>query len=427
MQVSSKKLPRGQAEVTVVLTVAEYQPFLQQTAAGISMRLSIPGFRPGKAPYSIVVEKIGEGKLWEEALEPAVKRTYAKAMTESKFITIGSPQIAILTIAPGNPISYRATVNLLPDVELPELEKISITRKKVEVTDAEVESTLDDIRKMRRTEKLVDRPAVANDKVEVKLQTFQENVPVENGQVEKLPLVLGEKKFLPEVEQHIIGLKAGQDSAFTVKLPTDYHNRTVAGKTVEFRIKILGVYELTLPEVNDDFAKSVGHFTSVTDLREKVKASLMHDASKREDERLENEIIEAIINKSKFTDIPDLLVTTETKNMLAELEQQISRQEVSFDDYLTHLKKTRAELLLDFTPTAMKRVKGALVTRAVAKQQKTEINENEIDAIIQQEFADQGDDPKLTERTKNPAFRAHIQNILASRKVMEYLKATVVK
>src|SRR3989344_7062837 len=156
MQVSSKKLPRGQAEVTVVLTVAEYQPFLQQTAAGISMRLSIPGFRPGKAPYSIVVEKIGEGKLWEEALEPAVKRTYAKAMTESKFITIGSPQLAILTIAPGNPISYRATVNLLPDVELPELEKISITRKKVEVTDAEVESTLDDIRKMRRTEKLVD-------------------------------------------------------------------------------------------------------------------------------------------------------------------------------------------------------------------------------------------------------------------------------
>ena len=201
----------------------------------------------------------------------------------------------------------------------------------------------------------------------------------------------------------------------------------MAGKTGEFRIKILGVYELTLPEVNDDFAKSVGHFTSVTDLREKVKASLMHDASKREDERLENEIIEAIINKSKFTDIPDLLVTTETKNMLAELEQQISRQEVSFDDYLTHLKKTRAELLLDFTPTAMKRVKGALVTRAVAKQQKTEINENEIDAIIQQEFADQGDDPKLTERTKNPAFRAHIQNILASRKVMEYLKATVVK
>ncbi|MDD5110164.1 MAG: trigger factor [Patescibacteria group bacterium] len=427
MQVTSKKLPRGKAEITVELSTEEYQPFLQKAAAAISEQISFPGFRPGKAPYAVVMERVGEAKLWEEALEPAVRKTFAPALDEAKLVSVGSPEIAIQKLAPGNPVSYRATVNLLPEVELADLSKISIARRAPEVSDAELQRTLDDIRKLHRTEALVLRPAQSNDKVEINLQTFLDNVAVDAGQSNALPLVLGENRFIPGFEQQIIGLSAGQEKTFSLQMPADYHNRMVAGKTVEFRVKVLSVFELKLPELTEDFAKSLGRFTSLDDLRQKIRATMLDDATAKEDERLENEILDVIIPKSKFSDIPDLLVTTETKNMIAELEEQIKQRGIPFEEYLAHMKKSREQLLLDFTPQALKRIKGALITREIAQQQKTEVSEAEVDAAIAKELAAYAHDEEAKKRTRDPDFRTHVKNILASRKVMEHLKKTITK
>ncbi|MDO8559688.1 MAG: trigger factor [bacterium] len=426
MDVAAKKLPRGQAELTVTLTADEYVPFLHRAAAEVSAHLTIPGFRPGKAPYEVVTEKIGEAKLWEEALETAVKRTYPQALEQAKLEPVGSPQIGITKLAPGNPVVYRATVNLLPEVQLSDLSRIKVERRAPTVADADVAKTLEDLRTMRRTEVLVTRPARVKDKVEIRLETFHEQVPVEHGQSERLPLVLGENRFLPGFEEQVIGLAANQEKTFPLKLPDDYHNRAVAGKTVEFRVKVLGVYELTLPELTDEFAKGLGKFTSLSDLKEKLRASLMQEATKREDDRLENAVMEELIAKSKFSDIPDLLVTTETKTMAAELEHNVSNQGIGFDEYLVSIKKDRAQLLLDFTPQAIKRVKGALISRLVAKQQQVTASDAEVDAAVAREFAAYQGSPEIHERTKSPEFRSYIQNVLVSRKVMEYLKKTIV-
>lgn len=426
MNVVAKKLPRGRAEITVEMTVDEYQPFLQKAVVAVSQNFPLPGFRPGKAPYAVIAEKIGEAKIWEEALEPAVKKTFVAALKESGLLSVGAPHISVLTLAPGNPVSYRAVISLLPTVELADLTAIKVARQSLTVADADVTSTIDDIRKLRRTEVLVPRPARANDKVEIKLETRLENVPIEQGQNDRLPLVLGEKRLLPGFEEQLVGLAAGERKTFTLTMPVDYHNRMVAGKPVEFRVQVSGVFELTMPEANDAFAKNVGRCNSIFDLRAKVKDNLLSEAAKRENDRLENAILDELITKSKFSDIPDLLVTSETKNMIAELEAQIGNRGVSFDDYLTQLKKTRAQLLLDFAPQAVKRVKGALITRDIANKNQVNVSEQEVDEAMAQEFAVSGAEPEMKERMKTPEFHAQVRNILASRKVMEYLKQTVV-
>lgn len=426
MQVSSKKLPRGQAELTVELTPDEYVPFVRRAAAAMAARVPIPGFRPGKAPYEMVVKKIGEAKLWEEALEPAVIRTYPQALQQEQLESVGSPHIAIATLAPGNPVVYRATVSLLPAVTFGDVTRLRVDHRPPAVTDADVARTLDDLRAMRRTEVLVSRPARANDKVEIRLETFHENVPVEHGSADRMALGLGEKRFLPGFEAQIVGLTANQTKTFPLPLPSDYHNRAVAGKTVEFRVTCVGVYELTLPELTDDFARSLGKFSSLADCKEKLKLSLLQDATTREDDRLENAILDEVVANSQFSDIPDLLVTTETKNMMAELEEQLKDRGVPFGDYLTHLKKTREQLLLDFTPQAVKRIKGALVTRVIANKQQVNVSEDEIDTAIAREFASSSVHPEVKAKTKTPEFRNRVRNILASRQVMEYLKNTVV-
>ncbi|TSC76645.1 MAG: Trigger factor [Parcubacteria group bacterium Gr01-1014_31] len=425
MDVAAKKLPRGQAELTVTLTADEYAPFLHRAAAVVSAHLTIPGFRAGKAPYEVMVEKIGEAKLWEEALEAAVKRTYPQALAQAKLESVGSPQIGITKLAPGNPVVYRATVNLLPEVQLSDLSRIKVERRAPTVADADVTKTLEDLRTMRRTEVLVTRPARAKDKVEIRLDTFHESVPVEHGQSERLPLVLGENRFLPGFEEQVIGLAANQEKAFPLKLPDDYHNRAVAGKTVEFRVKVLGVYELTPPELTDEFAKSLGKFASLSDLKEKLRASLLQEAAKREDDRLEGAVMDELIAKSKFSDIPDLLVTTETKTMAAELEHNVGNQGIGFDEYLASIKKDRAQLLLDLTPQAIKRVKGALISRLIAKQQQVTASDAEVDAAVAREFSAYEGNPEIRERTKSPEFRSYVENVLVSRKVMEYLKITI--
>src|SRR3989344_2740481 len=167
MDVSVKKLPRGQAQLKVTLTVDEYQPFLIVAAKNISQTTDIPGFRRGKATLEAITTQVGNDHVWQEAIEPAVQKTLVQAIDQEQLTTVGSPQIEILKLAVGNPIEYQATVNLLPTITLPELATIVVTPKAITITDQQIEKTLTDLRKMRSTEAAVSRAAKHGDKAAI--------------------------------------------------------------------------------------------------------------------------------------------------------------------------------------------------------------------------------------------------------------------
>ncbi len=426
MKTELKKLERGQVELTIELTTEEYQPFLETAAKKISEKIKIHGFRPGKASFEIIKQKIGEGEIWQEAMEPAVQKTFLKALAGQKLITIGSPQIDVIKLAPGNPVVYKATISLLPQVELADYEKIKVSKVPIEIKEELINKAILDIQKMHAKETSVDRQAKIGDKVDIDFETFLDKIPIDNGKQQKFPLVLGEKTFIPGFEEELIGLGKEETKTFQLKFPENYHQKSLAGKLVDFKVKMNAVYNLELPEFNDNFAKTLGQFNNAEEIRNQIKENLTTEAKGKENQRLEEEIIDKIIAQSKFDDIPDILINSEAKKMIEELEHNLSHQGLKFEDYLTHLKKNREDLILDLVPQAIKRVKSALVIRKIREKENLEITEAEIETEIQKTLTDYENDEKIAETLKQQAYRDYLKNILAARKVIEHLKSVMV-
>jgi len=426
MKIELKKLPRGQVELTIELSVDEYQPFLEQAAKAISEATKIPGFRPGKAAFDIVKQKVGEDKIWQEALEAAVKKTFLQALEEQKLPTVGSPEIDVIKLAAGNPVIYKAKVSLLPKVELGDLTKIKVSKKPVVIKPEEISQAINNIQKTQAKEALVSREAQKGDKVEIDFSVSLDQVPIDNGKSQNFPLVIGEKTFIPGFEEQLIGLKSGEEKKFPLAFPQNYHQKNLAGRVADFKVKLNAVYNLELPAIDDNFAKSLGQFQTVKDLEEGMKNKLTNDAEARENQRLEEEIIDTIINQSKFDDIPDILINTEAKKMLEEMEQSVTQNGLKFEDYLSHLKKTKDELLLDFVPQAIKRVKGALILRQAGEQGSVEATEEDIAEEIKQTKVLYQNNPEINKQIDSPAYHQYLRNILTARKVIDYLKSVMI-
>ncbi|RJR31133.1 trigger factor [Candidatus Parcubacteria bacterium] len=426
MKIEKESLPKGIIKLIIEISADEMAPYLQKAAAEISKNLNISGFRPGHAPLEIVRNEVGEQRLWEEAANLAVSKTFYQTVTDKKIYTVGAPKIKIIKLAFGNPFIYQADVSVLPDVIVGNISEITVKKKRPEIGDNEVSKSLTELQKMRHTEILENKKAEKGDKVEIDFNIFLDKVPVEHGEQKKFPLVIGEGGFIPGFEENLTGLKANEEKSFRLEFPKEYHNKNLAGKKAEFKVRVLSVYKINLPEINDDFGKALG-FNDLADLKKKLKENLEHEAMHKEEERIENEMIEKLINITKYGDIPEVLINEETKKMVFELEENIKKQGIKFDDYLRHLKKKKEELLLDFAPQAIKRIKSALLLRELAKQNKIEVSGKEIDEEIKKVVQMYGADSKIREQTRSKDYHDYLQNILITRKTMDFLKSKTVK
>ncbi|MEA3398526.1 MAG: trigger factor, partial [Patescibacteria group bacterium] len=308
MEIDVQKKDKGQVELTIELTADEYQPFLVEAAKKISEDVKISGFRPGKADLETVKQRAGEDRVWREALEPAVKKTFVQALDREKLVTVGSPKIDVIKLAPGNPVVYKATVSLLPDAELGDYSKITIAKNQAEIKDEEINKVLSDLQKSRAKETLMDKKAEKGDKVEIDFETFLDKIPVDHGKNVKFPLVIGEGTFIPGFEDQLIGMAKDEKKEFKLEFPKNYHQKNLAGRMVDFKVKVNAVYKIDLPDLNNDFAKGLGNFKTLEDLKNQIKNNLKTEAEKKEDRRLEEEIIGKIVEQGKFGDMPDLLV-----------------------------------------------------------------------------------------------------------------------
>ncbi|PIS05062.1 MAG: trigger factor [Candidatus Buchananbacteria bacterium CG10_big_fil_rev_8_21_14_0_10_42_9] len=425
-QIKQEPQPRGQLKITVEISPEEMQPFLKRAAEDVSKTQDIAGFRPGKAPMDVVIKKVGEMPLWQAAADLAVQKSLLKTFEDEKIRTIGSPQVKIDKLAPENSLIYTATVNIFPEVTLGDLDKVAIEAKPAEVSDKDFDTALENLRKLRASEIAVTTEAKAGDKVEIDLEVFQDRVPIEHGAQKKLPLILGDSHFVPGFEEKVIGMKVGDTKEFKLTMPESYHLKQIAGKEVEYRIKMLAIFQRSLPEINDEFAKSLG-MKSADELKKNIKDNLKAEAESKEKVRQEEAIMKALINASKFSELPDLLVSSETNQMIQELEANVTRQGGKFEDYLNHIKKSREELTLELAPRAIERVKSALILREVAQQQNISVDDTEIEAEIEKARAMSQGNPDMAKQLDTPEYRDYVSNILASRKVIEWLRQKLVK
>jgi len=423
---TSKKLPKSQLELTVTVPADDLKPYVEKAITELSQQTKIEGFRPGKIPYEILKQRIGEMKIYEEAAAMAVEKSYVEIANKEKFEPLGSPKIDFEKLAPDNDLIYKATVNLIPEVKIGDYRSIKLKEKEIKITEEQVAKVINEIREMRATEVLEAKAIAKGDKVELDFDVLRDNVPIESGTQKKYPLVIGSNVFIPGFEENLIGLKAGEEKEFELSFPEKYHNKNLAGKPATFKIKIIAVYKRTLPEADDEFAKSVGQDTMIK-LQESIEHNLEHEDHHKEEERLEIELMEKLIDKSQFGEMPDILITSETNKMVQEMEANIAREGLKFEDYLTHLGKTRDQLKLDFVPQAIKRIKGALLTRALFFQEKLQIPENGVDLELEAMTRAYAQYPEMAKNLKTPDYREYVRNMIGNRKIMDLLKTNCIE
>ncbi len=422
MKVAKKELPKNQVELTIELSVEEFQPYLDQAVATISRETSIAGFRPGKAPYQVVAKQVGLMRIHQNAAEAAVQKSFVQAVEEQKIYTIGAPKISVQKIAPNNPFVYQATVALLPKVTLGDYKSISAEKREVAVEDKDVEATVENLRKMFGKEKKVLRPAKQGDKVEVDMDVFMDKVPIDGGKAKQQTITIGEGAFIPGFEEQLIGMNAGETREFTISFPKEYHRKDLAGKPAEFKVTVHTVFEIELPALDDAFAKQAGKFENLDALKSQIKQNIKQEKAMKEEQRWELAVIDKLIKSATFGEIPDILVNSELDKMIHELEHQVNKQGMKFDDYLKSIKKSVDDLKLEFTNQAIRRVKTALALREIANQEKISVSDQEAKEKIEQQKKMYQQQPEMQKQLDSPDYHDYVKNMLRSQKVFALFK-----
>lgn len=422
MNVQIEHLPRNQARILVELQLNEIEREVRSAVERISLRTSFPGFRPGKAPADVVAQRVGEAAILEEALEDVVSRTYGEAIRQHGLTTLGAPHISVEKVAPGNPIAYTATVALMPKIELAPFEKLSVERKHTPVEHKDVEKTLDDLRKMAATEKIVDRPAQSGDRVELDIDVFLDKVPIDGGTTRKHPATLGDNALIHGFEEHVIGMNKGETKEFPLAFPQEYHAKHLAGKTAEFRVTLQKVAQSELPALDDAFAQRIAKVSTVAELQKRVQKDLEEERKIEEGRELEVALLQELIERSKIADVPDMLVEHEATRMMEELKRDVERRGMKFPDYLASMKKDEASFRKELLPKALQRAKSALVIRRIAEQESISVSEEEVAAELQRLRTKLNADHE-PDHPDTDDWRSYLRTVLMNRKAIAILKS----
>lgn len=380
-----KKLAKSRIEFKVSVPWAEWEKYLDQAAEEASKEIKIPGFRPGKAPRKMVAQKVGKEVLLNSAAEIAVQKSYIDYVTKEKLEVIGSPEIELQTVAEGKDLEYVARAAVMPEIAVDEKYKKAIGKinqeykdKKAEISEEELQLELEKLVNSRAKLVTVRRGAQKNDSVEVDFAVFVGGVPIENGRSLNHPVVIGKGVFIPGFEDNLIGMQEGAENEFELEFPADYHNQNLKGKKATFKVKANLVQERQVPEINDEFAKSLGNFEDLEALKKNMREGMEHEQAHKMNESKRNEYVEKLIENTEV-EIPEILIHEEIHKMMHEFEQQIQSMGLEMDQYLGQIKKKKDELEKDWEPNAIKRVKSAMALNNIVKAEQVVLTSKEIE------------------------------------------------
>ena len=424
MKKSIKKLPKSKIEIEVEIPTEDWEDFLNEAVKDISLNLKVAGFRPGSVPRNIVEKEIGMEKILARASELAVRKTYVKMILDDKIEAVGSPNISVLKVAPGNPFVFKAEVAVLPEVKLPDYTKIIKGIKPAEeakVEGKEIDEAVSWLQKSRAKFTTVKREARKDDRVEIDFETELEGKKVENGKSENHPLIIGQSKFVRGFDEQLIGMKEEEEKEFTLVFPEDYHQKNLADQPVDFKVKMKLVQEQELPEINDYFAQGLGDFKDLEALRESIKHGVLYEKKEKVKQDWRQKAVNETAEKSEI-DLPDILIDKELEGMVGELKNSAGQIGLEWKKYLEGLKKTEDDLKKDFAKQAERRVRSALVLREIAKKENIEVTDKETEGEINRVLQKYPDIEGAKGKVDIDALKEYTYGVLRNEKVFKRLE-----
>ncbi len=424
MQVTETSAAGLKREFRVVVPATDLEARVNERLDDLKGRVQLRGFRPGKVPVAHLRRLYGKAAM-AEVIEAAVREANSKIVTDHGFKLAIEPKVVLPSeegavegvIAGKSDLAYTVEIEILPPITLADFKTIKLTRLTAEVTDPEIDQTLQRIAEQNRPFIAKSEGAEKGDRVILSFQGTIEGKPFEGGAAEDVPMVLGAGQFIPGFEEHLMGLKAGESRTFDVKFPDDYPAKAVAGKDATFAVTAKAVEAPGSVTVDDDFAKTLG-LESLAKLRDAIKDRTQREHAAASRQKLKRALLDQLDERHKF-EPPPSLVEQEFNNVWASIEKDLKDQGRSFADEGTTEEKARAE----YRAIAERRVRLGLVIAEIGERNNIKVTEEQLNAAVVEQLRQlPGREQEVWDYyRKNPAALAALRAPLFEDKVVDFL------
>ena len=339
---------------------------------------TIPGFRRGKAPYNIVEKQYGKEIFYEDAFNEVVPPVYDEEIKNNNIEAVSRPDIEIKQMEKGKDLIFTAVVQIKPKVELGKYKGIEIKKIEYNVSDKDIEDELNKMaEKNSRLVSVEDRAVKKDDIAVIDFEGFVDDKPFDGGKAENYELTIGSNTFIPGFEDQIIGMKIDEEKEINVKFPDEYFSKDLSGKDAKFKVKLNEIKVKELPKIDDEFAKDVSEFETLSELKNNIKEKFEKNNEEKQKSETEDEAIKAVCDNVNI-DIPSGMIETEIDRMLEDMEGRLRYQGIGLDQYLQIIGKTRDEMRKEYEKTAKESVKSRLILEKIAEKENIVPEEKQI-------------------------------------------------
>jgi trigger factor len=380
MSLQVEKLEKNMAKLTIEVSAEELEKALESAYQKNKGKLTLPGFRKGKAPRKMIEQMYGKEVFYEDAANELIPVAYEKAYDECGEEIVSAPQVDVVQIEAGKPFIFTALVALKPAVTLGEYKGVTVDKLDVEVTDEEVEAEIKrELEKNARTVEVTDRAVADGDIATIDFEGFVDGVAFDGGKGEDYPLTIGSGSFIPGFEEALIGAEVGVLTDVNVTFPEDYHAEDLAGKPAVFKCTVKKLQEKQLPELDDDFVGEVSEESdTVEEYKAEVKKTLADRKASSANAAKEEAVVDAIIEAAQM-DIPEAMIETQQRQMVQDYAQRLQASGLSMEQYMQFTGMTPQMFLDQVKPQALKKIQSRLVLEAVAAAENMTISDEEFD------------------------------------------------
>ncbi len=416
-----EKLEQNKVKIEITVPAKEFDIAVDKAFKKNAPKISIPGFRKGKAPRNVIERMYGKEVMFEDAFDIVAQPAYEAAIAENNLTPVSHPSVDITQIANGQDLIFTAEVYVKPEVELGKYKGIEVVKKVHTVEDADIDKEIDSMRnKNSRLVTVEDRELKDGDISNIDFEGFVDGVAFEGGKGENFELTIGSGQFIPGFEEQLIGMKINETREIDVKFPDEYHSADLAGKMSMFRVTLNSIKCKELPELDDEFAKDVSEFDTLAEL----KADLKKKAIERNEEHMklqvEDDAIKIVAKNSKI-DIPQPMIDTEIDNMIQDYNWRLQMQGMSLDMYLKMLNMDLDTFKAQFKEQAEERVRVQLTIEKLGEVENITASKEEVDAKIEEMAKNYGEKADMFRNSLKPDDMKYFEQEIKVKKIAEFV------
>ena len=420
---ATNQTEKNKYELEIEVPAEDFNKAIDEVFKTEGKKITIPGFRRGKAPKAFIEKYYGESVFFEAAVDRLYRPALMDAVEASGLEVISIGQADITEVSKANGVQMKVTVVVKPEITIEGYKGIEASKKKVEVTDEDVSAELAKVQdRNSRMVTVEDRAALTGDTAVIDFEGFCDGEAFEGGKGENFELALGSGQFIPGFEDQIVGHETGEEFEINVKFPEEYQAENLKGKDATFKIKLHEIKRKELPVLDDEFAKDVSEFDTLDAYKQSIREKLQNDREKSAEADVENQILEALIEKVEG-EIPEEMYDNEVEESINSFAYRLQSQGLNLETYLKYTGMTTDSLKEQFRPQSEKQVKLRLALEKIAANEGLEPTAEELDAEYEK-LAKMYE--MEVDKIKNIVAEAQVKGDLQSQKAVDFVKENAV-